>query len=239
MQSHLEDSSCEKLLKSTLEELSANCNRYVSISKSSVTGPGVGKTKLDKERTKLCQREVESIGILSRNLKALVTKSSFKERLKTAHSYLQKLKFLVEDVSIVFLERCRDRVCALRNCFVLLTAARLSAGRVRLGNQLRKTSGVSEDTGSRADLLGRRRGMRPTLRKGADYVPQSKQAQIIFFLHSLMSPKDLSKFWWKYNFQLITSFISISLQSVITCKKYLPRFSYLSQLLMYYFFCDV
>ncbi|KAL0125714.1 hypothetical protein PUN28_004639 [Cardiocondyla obscurior] len=97
VQSHLEDSTCEKLLKSTLEELSANCNRYVSISKSSVTGPGVGKTKLDKERTKLCQREVENIGILSRNLKALVTKSSFKERLKTAHSYLQKLKFLVED----------------------------------------------------------------------------------------------------------------------------------------------
>lgn len=102
VQSHLEDSTCEKLLKSTLEELSANCNRYVSISKSSVTGPGVGKTKLDKERTKLCQREVENIGILSRNLKALVTKSSFKERLKTAHSYLQKLKFLVEDVSSCF-----------------------------------------------------------------------------------------------------------------------------------------
>lgn len=99
VQLHLEDSTCEKLLKATLEELSANCNRYVSISKSSVTGPGVGKTKLDKERTKLCQRELENIGILSRNLKALVTKSSFKERLKTAQSYLQKLKFLVEDVS--------------------------------------------------------------------------------------------------------------------------------------------
>ncbi|EZA59254.1 Otoferlin, partial [Ooceraea biroi] len=97
VQAHLEDSTCEKLLKTSLEELSANCNRYVSISKSSVTGPGVGKTKLDKERTKLCQRELENIGIMSRNLKALVTKSSFKERLKTAQSYLQKLKFLVED----------------------------------------------------------------------------------------------------------------------------------------------
>ncbi|XP_011330967.2 otoferlin isoform X3 [Ooceraea biroi] len=97
VQAHLEDSTYEKLLKTSLEELSANCNRYVSISKSSVTGPGVGKTKLDKERTKLCQRELENIGIMSRNLKALVTKSSFKERLKTAQSYLQKLKFLVED----------------------------------------------------------------------------------------------------------------------------------------------
>ncbi|XP_076646228.1 otoferlin isoform X2 [Halictus rubicundus] len=96
-QAHAEDSSGEKILKSTLEELSSNCNRYVSISKSSLTGPGVGKTKLDKERMKLCQRELENIGVLSRNLKAVVTRSSFKERLKTAQGYLQKLKFLVED----------------------------------------------------------------------------------------------------------------------------------------------
>lgn len=96
---HIDDSSSEKLLKSTLEELSSNCNRYVSISKSSLTGPGVGKTKLDKERAKVCQRELESIGAMSRNLKAVVTKSSFKERLKTAQGYLQKLRFLVEDVS--------------------------------------------------------------------------------------------------------------------------------------------
>ncbi|XP_015590570.1 otoferlin [Cephus cinctus] len=97
VQSHAESLNGEKLLKSVLEELSSNCNRYVSISKSSTTGPGVGKTKLDKERTKLCQRELENLATMSRNLKALVTRSSFKERLKTTQSYLQKLKFLVED----------------------------------------------------------------------------------------------------------------------------------------------
>ncbi|XP_026674829.1 otoferlin-like isoform X6 [Ceratina calcarata] len=96
-QLHTDDCSGEKLLKSALEELNSNCNRYVSISRSSLTGPGVGKTKLDKERTKLCQRELESIGNMARNLKAVVTKSSFKERLKTAQGYLHKLKFLVED----------------------------------------------------------------------------------------------------------------------------------------------
>ncbi|XP_076628965.1 otoferlin isoform X7 [Colletes latitarsis] len=96
-QLHADDSSGDKILKSTLEELSSNCNRYVSISKSSLTGPGVGKTKLDKERTKMCQRELENVGIMARNLKAVVTKSSIKERLKTAQGYLQKLKFLVED----------------------------------------------------------------------------------------------------------------------------------------------
>lgn len=95
----MEDPSSEKLLKTVLEELSSSCNRYVGISKSSATGPGVGKTKLDKERTKLCQREMESIGTMARNLRAIITKNSFKERLKTAQSYLQKLKFLVEDVS--------------------------------------------------------------------------------------------------------------------------------------------
>jgi len=41
----------------------------------------------------------EQIGSMARNLKALVTKNSFKERYKTAQTYLQKLKFLVEDVS--------------------------------------------------------------------------------------------------------------------------------------------
>lgn len=100
-QAHVDDSSSEKMLKSALEELSSNCNRYVNISKSSLTGPGVGKTKLDKERTKLCQRELENIGVMSRNLKAVVTKNSFKQRFKTAQGYLQKLRFLVEDVSIL------------------------------------------------------------------------------------------------------------------------------------------
>lgn len=42
----------------------------------------------------------EQVGNMARNLKALVTKHSFKERYKTAQAYLQKLKFLVEDVSI-------------------------------------------------------------------------------------------------------------------------------------------
>lgn len=136
VQLHLEDLTCEKLLKTTLEELSINCNRYVSISKSSVTGPGVGKTKLDKERTKLCQRELENIGIMSRNLKALVTKSSFKERLKTAQSYLQKLKFLVEDVSSrhsnTYIHVSRNKTSNL-----LFTAARFLAGCFHLGNQFR------------------------------------------------------------------------------------------------------
>lgn len=37
---------------------------------------------------------------MCRNLRALVTKNSMKERFRTAQNYLQKLKFLVEDVSV-------------------------------------------------------------------------------------------------------------------------------------------
>ncbi|XP_062700276.1 otoferlin-like isoform X1 [Aedes albopictus] len=92
-----EDPTAEVKLRAVLEEVATSCNQYLQITKGALVGPGTGKTKLDKERMKLCQREVESIGNMSRNLRALVTKSSMKERYKTAHSYLNKLKFLIDD----------------------------------------------------------------------------------------------------------------------------------------------
>lgn len=94
-----EDTKAEVRLRSCLEEVAINCNNYIQITKTTLTGPGTGKTKLDKERMKLSQREIETIGNMSRNLRALVTRSSLKERYKTAHTYLQKLRFLIEDVS--------------------------------------------------------------------------------------------------------------------------------------------
>lgn len=101
--SHLieqEDTKAEVRLKSCLEELATDCHNYLQITKPTLTGPGTGKTKLDKERIKLCQREIETIGNMARNLRALVTRSSLKERFKTAQTYLQKLRFLIEDVSM-------------------------------------------------------------------------------------------------------------------------------------------
>lgn len=53
----------------------------------------------DGRITNFCFYFQEHIGTMARNLKALVTKHSFKERYKTAQTYLNKLKFLVEDVS--------------------------------------------------------------------------------------------------------------------------------------------
>lgn len=59
-----ESSDMETNLKQVLEELSVSCTKYVTISKSVSTGPGTGKTKLDKEYIKLCQREIVSTKIL-------------------------------------------------------------------------------------------------------------------------------------------------------------------------------
>lgn len=58
--SELEDPNAEKMLRSVLEELSISCSRFVSITKGNGSGAGMGKTKLDKERLKLCQREIVS-----------------------------------------------------------------------------------------------------------------------------------------------------------------------------------
>lgn len=55
-----EDPKAEVKLKSSLEELASGCLKYVAITKNSLAGPGSGKTKLDKERMKLCQREIVS-----------------------------------------------------------------------------------------------------------------------------------------------------------------------------------
>jgi hypothetical protein len=58
--SELEDPNSEKMLRSVLEELSISCSRFVSITKGNGSGAGLGRTKLDKERLKLCQRETVS-----------------------------------------------------------------------------------------------------------------------------------------------------------------------------------
>lgn len=59
-----------------------------------------------------------------------------------------------------------------------LAAARLSAGCVYLGDQLRTKVGLPEDTRPGAHLLGGRRGMRPALRQSADYVPQGRYVYV-------------------------------------------------------------
>lgn len=53
-----DDPHKEEKLKYVLDELSQSCNRYVNFTKGVGCGQGLGKTKLDKERIKLCLREI-------------------------------------------------------------------------------------------------------------------------------------------------------------------------------------
>ncbi|XP_014669979.1 PREDICTED: otoferlin-like [Priapulus caudatus] len=71
--------------------------RYCSLSNSNSTG-GSGKTKLDKERQRLCQREIEHVGVMARTMKALTTKTNLREKLKATTGLLQKLKHLAEEL---------------------------------------------------------------------------------------------------------------------------------------------
>lgn len=86
------------------------------------SAPSFGQTKLDRERQKMCLYEIvskrcdiitksntnrninyfslqEQISSMTKALKALITKHSLKERLRTAYTYLNRLKYLCEDVS--------------------------------------------------------------------------------------------------------------------------------------------
>lgn len=53
-----DDPHKEEKLKSVLHELSQSCNRYINFTKGVGCGQDLGKTKLDKERIKLCLREI-------------------------------------------------------------------------------------------------------------------------------------------------------------------------------------
>ncbi|KAH9636494.1 hypothetical protein HF086_002194 [Spodoptera exigua] len=88
------DSTSVMMLKSTLESLSTACTAYV---RHMANAPPLGHTKLDKERQKLCVYEIEQIAAMAKSLRALITKHSIKERLRTAYSYLSMLKHLCED----------------------------------------------------------------------------------------------------------------------------------------------
>ncbi|KAF0293526.1 Otoferlin [Amphibalanus amphitrite] len=91
-----EDPSADQCLKACLDQLCADCARYVSVMRCS-SQPVTGRTKLDKERVQWCLQELESMGDNARRLRLLVTPANVKEKLRTAHSFLQRLRFLTED----------------------------------------------------------------------------------------------------------------------------------------------
>lgn len=55
-----EDGSAERKLREVLEELVSACGRYLSLARAAAAASTPGRTKLDKERLRLCQREIVS-----------------------------------------------------------------------------------------------------------------------------------------------------------------------------------
>jgi len=54
-----ESATLERRMRGVLEQLATACSKYVSHSHNKASG-SVGRTKLDKERVRLCQREIVS-----------------------------------------------------------------------------------------------------------------------------------------------------------------------------------
>ncbi|KAH9496796.1 hypothetical protein Btru_010276 [Bulinus truncatus] len=84
----------EQRLRMVFEELGQGCSKFVSLVKGTGGGSAAGKTKLDKERHKLLVREMDQMSTLARTMKATVTKSNMKDKLKAGTQYLNKLKNL-------------------------------------------------------------------------------------------------------------------------------------------------
>ncbi|XP_067033730.1 otoferlin-like isoform X2 [Acropora muricata] len=79
-------------LSRVLAELINGCNQYLNLVKSMPSASHVGRTKLDKERLKLCQYEVESVCQSAQELKGSTKDDThIKDNLKAANALLQRL----------------------------------------------------------------------------------------------------------------------------------------------------
>lgn len=85
----------ERRLRGVLEELSHGCSQFLSLANKDQNQSG--RTKLDRERLKLCMAEVEAIGQQAKTMRTQVKKSTVRDKLKLTQNFLQKLRFLVDE----------------------------------------------------------------------------------------------------------------------------------------------
>ncbi|CAM9619621.1 unnamed protein product [Lampetra fluviatilis] len=85
----------ERRLRGALEEMSAGCSRFLTLANKDPSA--FGRTRLDRDRLKICMRELEQIGPQAKNLVKQVKRANLKERLKTAEGFLHKLRFLADE----------------------------------------------------------------------------------------------------------------------------------------------
>ncbi|XP_037668816.1 LOW QUALITY PROTEIN: otoferlin [Choloepus didactylus] len=85
----------ERRLRGVLEELSSGCYRFLSLADKDQGHSS--RTRLDRERLKSCMRELESMGQQARSLRAQVKQHTVRDKLRLGQSFLQKLRFLVDE----------------------------------------------------------------------------------------------------------------------------------------------
>ena len=97
------DHDCSDIkLKETFDTLYQNCSNFSLLCSSPNTGLSMtGKTRLDKERLQQCQRELETIGVQAKQWKNLTNRATLKEKYKGAQGFLDRIRSLVEDVSVI------------------------------------------------------------------------------------------------------------------------------------------
>ncbi|XP_041828567.1 otoferlin-like [Melanotaenia boesemani] len=85
----------ERRLRGVLEELSQGCSQFLSLANKDQNQSG--RTKLDRERLKLCLGEVENIGQQAKAMRSQVKKSTVRDKLKLSQNFLSKLRFLADE----------------------------------------------------------------------------------------------------------------------------------------------
>ncbi|XP_061599324.1 otoferlin-like [Cololabis saira] len=85
----------ERRLRGVLEELSQGCSQFLSLANNDQNQSG--RTKLDRERLKLCLTEVESTGQQAKAMRSQVKRSTVRDKLKLAQNFLSRLRFLADE----------------------------------------------------------------------------------------------------------------------------------------------
>ncbi|KAB1271328.1 Hemicentin-2 [Camelus dromedarius] len=98
----------ERQLRGVLKEPSCGCCRFLSLADKD---QGLSsRTRLDGECLKSCVQEQESMGQQAKTLRAQVKRHTVQEKLKLSQNFLQKLRFLA------------DEVCLLKACAEVIPA---------------------------------------------------------------------------------------------------------------------
>uniref|UniRef100_A0A8C6TUZ0 Otoferlin n=1 Tax=Neogobius melanostomus TaxID=47308 RepID=A0A8C6TUZ0_9GOBI len=96
--SNMMDKIADKLVSHTTfpqRQMLCQQDRFVTLANKDLNQ--AGRTKLDRERLKTCMREMDSMGQQAKQMRTQVKKNTFKDKLKLAQNFLQRLRFLADE----------------------------------------------------------------------------------------------------------------------------------------------